>query len=396
MDQIRAFSFQGEIEASKSLFNRYLIAQSFFPDLQISGLSRCDDVSKMKAAIQALTLDPFQVYDCGAAGTVLRFLMARLSRIPGVFELTGEERLFQRPHRPLIDLLHRLGVDGQFTDRDWLRLSGQGWNPIDELNVEMQVSSQYPSAILLSAWQLPFDLNLKLSAQQRSQSYLKMTIAVLKDLGMEIFEDSHLVTVPSNQTLSKKHVAVEPDMSSAFVVASFATLCGEASISYFPSSSLQPDFSFIEILKSLNGFIEQKSGCLKIKKAESLKAAEFDLSDSPDLFPVLSLVLARAHGVSKITGIDHLIHKESNRIENTIDLLSRLGHSCQYENHSFYIQGAPNKDYSGFSFKFDPDQDHRMAMAAALARQQGAHIDILNPNVVDKSFPQFWKIVGES
>src|SRR5580698_1908660 len=108
------FTFDGEISASKSLFNRALVVQSFAPSLTVLGASTADDVVAMRAALATLTAGRAEPIDCGEAGTVLRFMALRASRIPGVHTLTGSERLFARPHNELIPILSQLSVDAEF------------------------------------------------------------------------------------------------------------------------------------------------------------------------------------------------------------------------------------------------------------------------------------------
>ena len=118
--------FIGQVPSSKSLFNRALITQSLNPDLKIFGQSESDDVKLMEQAVAGIKQGNSDFF-CGHAGTVLRFLAPRLAREEGAFCLRGSERLFQRPQKPLENLLLQLGaIDIQWTSES-LSFKSQGW-----------------------------------------------------------------------------------------------------------------------------------------------------------------------------------------------------------------------------------------------------------------------------
>lgn len=111
--------------------------------------------------------------------------------------------------------------------------------------------------------------------------------------------------------------------------------------------------------------------------------------NTPDLFPVLAVLCARAQGESKLSDLLHLSVKESDRLQNTIHLLERLGRKTTLQGTTLLIEGE-SAPFEGHGI-FDPDQDHRMAMAAQVANLYGTKFEILNPEVVEKSYPQFWQ-----
>lgn len=395
MDQIKPFHFSGEVSSSKSLYNRALVVQSFFPEFQIQGFSSCEDVVHLKNALLNLETGLENHYDCGSGGTTLRFLLARLSRESGEFIVRGSNRLLARPHKPLYESLKSLGCEIQNENSSEIRLISQGWRN-EKIKLNLDYSSQFLSALLLSAWQLPFDLTIETGTRNEGASYLEMTIDFLKILGMDIKEEESSLTVFKSQKPNTHMYKVEPDMSSLFSLGAFAFFNGKMRISSFPGSSLQPDFAFLKILEDLGSNVHRKSqeGELVIEKAMNPTARDFNLRKTPDLFPVLSVLLSRVEGQSVLSGLDVLAFKESDRLENTRALLSELGFKCAVQNKKFIIQGKSDFEYPQSPLEFDPDEDHRMAMAAALAKFQGARINIKNREVVDKSFPEFWEITS--
>ena len=389
-----SFNYQGHLSSSKSLFNRALIVQSHFPELVVRGESQCDDVRKMKRALQ-LFAQGESLFDCGAAGTTLRFLLARVSREEGVFDLTGDERLFERPHQGLIDVLSQLGVQVERPEKNILRVRSQGWSLPEKLSIDFSKSSQFGSAILLNAWNLQKPLRLVMSSRPVSLAYFAMTLNLVKELGMDFDVRENEILILPEQKLKEKEYAVEPDMSSTFTVAAFAALKGRAQFERFPLRSLQPDAGFMRLFKKMGIPLEFTGSSLVVRQADTLKAVHCRLSDTPDLFPVLAVLLSQANGSSVVTGIDHLAFKESNRIENTLSLLSCLGRKARYDQGRFTIEGKAEKFSTG-SLEFDCDQDHRMAMAAALAQRMGATIEVKGGQPVEKSFPDFWQVLEKS
>ncbi len=176
-----SFAFVGWIPASKSMMNRALLAQSYFPILKIEGESAADDVRLMKDAITALA-ESREIF-CGAAGTVLRFMALRASRKAGRHVLRGDRRLFERPQDELIKILRQVGVNASLAP-DSLIVEGSGWRlQGDTLLVPSDRSSQFASSVLLNAWDLPFDLFVSRGGAGVSEGYWKMSMRMAMDLG---------------------------------------------------------------------------------------------------------------------------------------------------------------------------------------------------------------------
>lgn len=385
------FSYKGSMSASKSLFNRALIVQSYNQDIDLIGKSESQDVTNMRVALQALH-DGQELLDCGEAGTTLRFLMARASRLPGKRVLKGSSRLFSRPHAGLIKVLKEFGVEATMAG-DHCQIKSTGWKePERSVVVDCSHSSQFISAILLNAWSLPFDLTLELSEQKASEAYLVMTLMVVQNFGMEVHSTgSNKLVIPRHQKPKTKNYPIEPDFSSCFCLAACAVFGGDLTIDPFPEQSVQPDRIFVPVLQGMGVRIFYNNMKLTVQQTEKLKPIEVDLNNSPDMFPILCVLLARANGDSLVTGISQLPYKESNRLENTKKLLKLLGRAFKHEGDKFTIYGNV-RPFEAIS-DFDPDQDHRMAMAAQVANYGGAQLNILNKQVVNKSFPEFWNIV---
>lgn len=385
------FHFQGEIPGSKSVFNRALIVQSYFPFFKLHGFSECDDVRFMRGGIKILLNKESRLH-CGEGGTTFRFLTLRASRQSGSHLLLAEERLLRRPQEGLLKLLKDLGVSYQRQDEGFL-LQSEGWQkPSRPLRVDTSESSQYASALILNAWLLDFDLEFELVGDKVSESYFLLTLEMMRNLGMTVNKTSQGYLIPAKQKVAQAEWTVEPDMSSAFTMAAAGALAGETIIQNFSLQSSQPDVVFLDIFKKMHVDFSVDESILKVKKSSNLKPIEWNLSQSPDLFPVLAVLCSYADGTSKLFGAPHLVKKESNRIQKVSDLLKLVNVHHEALADGMIIHGKPLQTPA--QGVFNPDKDHRMVMAATLMKLQGHDLHIEEPQAINKSFPEFWNMIG--
>lgn len=388
--------YRGLIPASKSILNRLLVLQSFAPDLLIEGDSAAEDVVKMKSALASLSRG--EPADCGAAGTTLRFLALRASRRPGTHHLSGTLRLFERPQGEIKSVLAQLGSDVEVGPQR-MTIRGEGWKiPSDGIRIDRSVSSQFASGLFLSAWDLPKPLRVRFEGDAVSEGYLDMTLALTERFGLVLDRSGSEIVIAAGSKPKAGPVRAEIDVSSAFAVAAVAVAKGQrAEFLHWPAKSLQPDAGFSSLLARMGCQIEEANengvNVLKVgAPVTRLEPVDCNLTDCPDLFPVLATLCAFAKGKSTLRGAPHLAHKESNRIAKSQELVSKLGRKCVAIDGGLEIHGAHVADKPLASFAYDVDHDHRLAMAAAVAEAFGAEVRVSQPNVVAKSFPEFWDI----
>lgn len=376
------------------MLNRLLLVQSYFPDLRIEGDNDCDDVREMRQAVRDLgTGLDLQV---GAAGTVLRFMALRASRLPGRHRLVGDPRLFARPQSELIKVLRQLDVRAELGPSS-LEIESSGWRMHgDMLHVASDQSSQFASAVLLNSWDLPVDLFVSLGGRRVSEGYWRMSVRLAEQLGMRIDFGDHEFRVPRRQKTVIDSAVAEIDLSSAFALAGVAAVSGQATFLEFPDPSLQPDAAFVSILERMGVPVEIVGGSLHVKQAAHLRGVRASLTSTPDLFPVLAVLCAFAEGESELIGAPHLVHKESDRLGQLAEWTRQLGREVTVLPDGLRIAG----ERPGLAklrqtrLRWDCKGDHRLGFAAAVARAQGASLEILHPEAVSKSFPEFWDIVG--
>lgn len=396
------FQFAGSLPPSKSLQIRALLLQAYEPRIHIPMLSSCEDVQAMSAACHALRSDAPQVQaDCGEAGLVLRLCLAFASRRGGVTYLRGSPRLLARPHDELLRALRELGTEIEMSpssDALIVRSPGRAWRPCSQpLSLAGGTSSQFASALLLNAWDLPFALQIVVGREPVSQGYLAMSRHMAGQFGLQIEDDGDgMLTVPPGQRIVAGVASGEADVSSAFAVVALAAVAGHAHIHNFPLHSQQPDAAFVDLLRRMGVAITLDGEGLQACRAEDpLRPLSADVSGCPDLVPVLAVLCALADGRSRLFGAPHLRGKESDRIATSASLLRMLGRAVEETDDGLVIDGRPFVQTDALTpLRFDAGRDHRLVMAAAVARYAGFPVAIENLRAVDKSFPEFLDIAG--
>jgi len=385
-------SFVGRGPASKSLLNRAYIIQSYDPGFKIIGSSTCDDIQTIQKALEDFR-NGNSIF-CGQSATAFRFMALRVSRRPGKYILSGEKRLFERPHQTLIKILSQLGVSAQIQDESQLIITSEGWKPQgDALTFSSDISSQFASSVLLNSFNLDRDLFISLEGPILSFSYLKMTLLFLKYLGFTVNGELPELCVPAHQKIRRKSYEVEPDMSCLFTLACFAVLKGQAVFTPWVKESLQPDAVFPFILSNMGVNLMEKRETLKISSSQNRNGLVRNVENNPDMFPLMSVLCALSQGESFLYGAPHLKFKESDRLSLTARLIRQAGRVVVQTQDGLRIKGSL-KTGEGKNIVFDPQGDHRMAMAGALLLYAGFDVKIKNPECVNKSFSECWKIIG--
>jgi 3-phosphoshikimate 1-carboxyvinyltransferase len=386
------------LDSSKSMLNRLLILQSYQPSLVIHGDSKSDDVGHMKSAL--LQLAKGEVANCGHAGTTLRFLALRASRISGVHRLTGSPRLFSRPQDQIQNLLRQVGVKCRIENLIMV-IEGEGWKPLQNMiEIDASVSSQFASSVFLNAWNLEQPWSVEISNDLVSESYLNMTLEIVRSAGLNFelktqADGARVYLLPAHAKIKARSMSAEIDTSSAFAIAALTVARGgRVKILNWPQHSGQADSIFPIILSGMGVLISYSGNDLIVERDVSipLRSVSIKLTEAPDLFPVLAVLCSLANGQSSLRGAPQLKHKESSRIEKTAELLSLMGVKFETFADGIEIFGSgPAQDRSK-RIQFDPDHDHRLAMAAGVARAAGFDIEVVDREVVTKSLPEFWKI----
>jgi len=392
------FHFSGNIPLSKSWLNRALILRSWEPKMSFDDKSDADDVVKLKQALADFE-QGLHKFDVGHGGTTFRFFVIRASRIPGSYFIKASKSLMARPQIELSKFLDQVGVKSEWSE-DGIRMVSHGWiDPEKPVEISGTESSQFLSSVLLSSMDLDFDISLSTTKGVKSESYLSFTLDLLKKSGLFIRtqESSNLrtFTIPKNSKLKKVELKAELDMSSAFSLAACGVAGGDVSIKNWTAETLQPDRQFVEIFSRSGISFSIDESTFKVQHQKFYSGVDFNIADCPDLFPVLCALFSGATTKSRFFGAPHLKIKESNRIDKTHELLSLCGLSCEKLDDGLIVDPTLNRPVFN-KVIFDPANDHRMAMAAAVLKLRGFSIEILHPEVVNKSYPDFFRHIQMS
>jgi len=325
---------------------------------------------------------------CRESGTTMRFMTAICSLVNGTCRLIGGSSLSKRPMKPLIDGLKQLGVECA-SERGFPPVTVKGGLTGGQTKIPGDISSQFISALLLVAPLAKEDTELILTTPLESKPYVLMTIDAQRQFGVEIEapEDLREFWI-KKQAYAPRNYKVEGDWSSSAFLLASGVLVGEIEAQNLNAKSLQSDREILNVLQKMGAEAISKNGNITLKKSE-LEAIEFDVSDCPDLFPILTVLCAVAEGKSKLTGIKRLKIKESDRIAAMKEGLVRMNVDVVEEENSIIIKTSKPKGAI-----IDPKNDHRIAMAFAILSlvAEGETI-IQDVECVSKSFPNFWDVM---
>jgi 3-phosphoshikimate 1-carboxyvinyltransferase len=312
--------------------------------------------------------------------------------------LTGSPRMQERPIKILVNALRDLGAEIEYLKNDGfppIKISGKKLEK-NEVSLEANVSSQYISALSLIAPVLPFGLKINLKGKLTSQPYLKMTLKLLEDLGVEVKFEKSVIEIKPLKSILSKSFTVESDWSSASYFFSIIALSenGKIQLNSFKKESLQGDSELVSLFKNLGVKAEFSKNYLVLQKEENFNFPETfktNLSKTPDLAQTLAVTCFGLKIPCQLTGLHTLKIKETDRLVALKSELEKLGASVEITENSLSLK--PNQKINpGISIK--TYNDHRMAMAfAPLALK--TEISIENPEVVSKSYPGFWEDLGK-
>lgn len=330
----------------------------------------------------------------GHAGTAMRFLTAYLSTLPQQFTLTGSGRMQERPIGILVDALKTLGADISYEKNEGyppLIINGGLKGTTSEVTIKGNVSSQYLSALLIIASSLPAGLSLHIEGGLTSRPYLEMTLNMLAAVGISHTWENETIHIP-HQQYKPSSLTVEPDWSAASYWYSIAALADQAAVTLpnLKEESLQGDSEIQQLMVNLGVSTARTLNGIVLTSAPEQSITEvMNLKDCPDLAQTI-IVCAAAKGLNlSFTGLETLKIKETNRIEALQNELSKIGVTLTEDNEVYTL------DCSGIYFPekitIKTYDDHRMAMAFAPLSLLIAEVEIEDYQVVEKSYPDFWK-----
>lgn len=385
------------LPGSKSISNRILIIQALSGlDFSIQNISASDDTTHLKEALFCYTTS--SVIDVGHAGTDMRFLTAFLSLKTGNYELTGSERLQQRPVKDLVEALQTLGADITYK-------KNAGYPPLlikgkqldgGKVEISGNVSSQFITALLLVAPYFTNGLELKIIGDLVSKPYVNMTIELMKKFGATVSLNNDKIKVePIPYTYSKKKCVVESDWSAASYYYSMAALSPtdiQLTLGNLFSKSLQADAVCAEIYKSFGVSTNYLENEITITKShsENKKLIEYNFLECPDIAQTLVCTCVGLQQSFYFTGLQTLKVKETDRIIALQNECRKFGIELMVTKNSIRWENDEN-EISTKRVSIATYNDHRMAMSFSALSLLVDEIEIEDANVVSKSYPLFWE-----
>jgi 3-phosphoshikimate 1-carboxyvinyltransferase len=376
------------LPASKSISNRALIINALAGNIsRLHNLSDANDTQLMMRLIDS----PDKTIDVEDAGTTMRFLTAYFTVTRQNKILTGTARMKERPIALLVNALRTLGAEIRYLENDGfppheiLNFSGQLTNT---LSIRGDVSSQYISALMMVAPSLPEGLTLHLEGKVGSRPYIEMTASIMRHFRVQCDLREQEVIIPS-QKYQPAEYTVESDWSAASYWFAFTALAQNAEIRLprLSLQSLQGDSVIVGLMEQLGVKAQMQGDILILSKASHADSISWDFTHCPDLAQTVAVVCAAKGIRGSFTGLESLRIKETDRIAALQNELRKIGGDLVEDNAEHWTL-VPSSGLPATA-TFETYKDHRMAMAfAPLCTRM--NVDILKPDVVRKSYPNYW------
>lgn len=379
------------ITGSKSETNRSLLLQALFPNIKIENLSNSDDGEVMQKGLAKSTGE----VDIHHAGTAMRFLTGYFASQEGKqVTLTGSQRMQERPIKVLVEALQSLGADIQYEKEVGyppLKITGKKLKK-SQVSLPANISSQYISALLLVAPSLENGLELELIGKITSVPYIKMTLALLEQIGVETSFEGNKIKVAPKKAVENTTLVVESDWSSASYFYSIAAMCEvgtEIQLSSYKQNSLQGDSVLADIYKDFGVETVFSNNTILLKKTAGVQSnhLEYDLSNAPDIAQTIAVTCLGLGIGCHLTGLHTLPIKETDRLAALQTELGKFGATVDIDCESLTL--TAQKQLNG-GVSVDTYNDHRMAMAFGPLALKAVFI-VNDAEVVSKSYPDFWK-----
>ena len=399
---------------SKSITNRALVCAALADGTSVlQGALDSDDTRVMIAGLEQLGIavqtenakTTLKVTGCGGkisaedadlsignSGTTMRFLTAMSTLGQGRFRLDGVPRMRERPIGDLLDALIPLGTDVATEFEN-------GCPPVivnatglagGMTTIRGDISSQYLSGLMMAAPYAQQPVHIVLDGPLVSKPYVAMTRSVMKSFGVLLEQTEKDLKIPAPQKYKAQHYAIEPDASAAsYFWATAAITGGDVTVEGLQQSALQGDVRFCECLAQMGCDVEYNEPSIRVRGG-SLTGIDVDMNAISDTVQTLTAVALFAKGTTRIRGVEHNRHKETDRIGDLATELRKFGAKVTEFEDGLEIQPAPLQGAT-----IDTYDDHRMAMSLALVGLQVDDVVIRDPGGTHKTYPGFFDDLQE-
>lgn len=390
---------------SKSISNRVLMIRALCREqFPIVNLATANDT----VLLQKLLSTTSEIRNAEDAGTTFRFLTSYLAQKPGEWLLTGSNRMKERPVGILVDALRKLNADIEFVEKENfppLKINGKKLTG-GIIEIAGSISSQFVSALLMIAPTLEKGLIIRLQGESTSKPYIKMTLYLMKQFGIQYEWNENEISI-ARQDYQSVGMTIENDWSAASYWFEMAALADDVDLKIvgLHKNSLQGDSVIAEIMNQFGVETEFiQDGIRLTKKYPANSSSEsthtsnrtnassipfsYDFQAHPDLVQTLAVTCAAIGMKGEFAGVQNLRLKETDRLNALQAELKKIGAETTISDYAFQIKEL--KEPHPTHVTFQTYHDHRMAMSFAPLALMLGEVEIENPEVVKKSYPEFW------
>ena len=434
-----------QVPGSKSITNRaFLLAALSGKKCVLSGVLFSDDTrgfidcllqlgfqleieeEKHKVTIQGTggrIPNPEASINVRSAGTAARFLTVALAFAGGNYHLDASEQMRKRPMEPILKILEKLNVKFRYNNEAYhfpFELDSQfaeeftDKNGMSEVTIDTNLSSQFASALLMAACILPTGLKIHLTGSRTAGSYIKMTLAMMKQFGICVKQSENCYEILHQEGWGLTEYEVEPDVSTAcYFYAMVPLLKTSVIVKGVQEDSLQGDIQFLNVLEQMGCQKEETPEGIRLTMTEpEMHGVDISMKDFSDQTMTLAAIAPFADCVTRIHNIGHIRFQESDRLHAILTELQRMGVRCEEVPEIDGIQIFPWEKVQGDhiatesaggmkrgsiaeggSTIIETYDDHRMAMAFTLPGLKTGKIVIKNPGCCRKTFENYFSVI---
>jgi len=359
--------------------------------------------SGKRLSVQATPEEPVRVY-VHHSGTSARLLSAVAALQPFAVQIDGSPRMRERPMQELLTPLRELGAEIQHTNGLLPLTITKPMTHGGRVRVNAEKSSQFLSALLLAAPMLEGSTEIIVEGEIASKSYSDMTIAQLREAGVDVHENAAGYVIAGSQRIKQRVWDVEGDYSAAsYPIAGAVIAGGSVTIPNLTQRSLQGDSAMLDIVRECGATVTWFENAINAhainapslsgvtierKPDQPIFAINRDMNTCPDIVPTVAVLALFANDRSRLLNVAHLRYKESDRIHAIISNIEAMGGCAFMDGDALIIEPRLAALHGAHIQTFD---DHRIAMCFALAGLRVSGIQIENPACVAKSYPDFWR-----
>jgi len=342
-----------------------------------------DDITVTSASVLKLHSNTI---DAANSGTTIRIATAISALANDKIVLTGDSSLKKRPMQPLLDALESLGAKCSSSNGN-PPISVSGEIKGGEVKIPGNISSQFISALMITAPKLENGLILNIQGKLVSKPYIDATITMMKKFGVEVeTKTPYKKYIIPEQNYKATTLTIPSDFSSLALLLSASVLLGEnLTIKVSTGSMPQADEAIIDILEIMGVVITLDKNVIKIKSPEKLDGGKFDLSNYPDLIPAIAILALKTSKPIKIFNVEHARYKETDRITIIARELTKLGIKVVEKKDGLVLNNSDNLTGADLN----SENDHRLFMAFCIAGMYVGNCTISDPESVKISYPNF-------